>query len=136
MDVLGHVNDVKPLYEEADIFIYCSWLEGLPNVLLEAMSFGLPILINRYRPFLDVLEEDVQANYFGLARSEEFGRRLCSLLRDNVLRKKMGKRNIEIISEKYGEEAVGKQCLRMLGNTYMAFSQKCGNFDAETGSVL
>ncbi|MBK8563719.1 MAG: glycosyltransferase family 4 protein [Saprospiraceae bacterium] len=35
----------------SDFFIFPSRLEGMPNVLLEAMSSGLPILVNKFKGF-------------------------------------------------------------------------------------
>jgi glycosyltransferase involved in cell wall biosynthesis len=32
------------IYRKADIFIFPSYFEGMPNALLEAMSFGLPVI--------------------------------------------------------------------------------------------
>lgn len=40
----GLVSDVRPFYEVADIFILFSNGEGYPNVLIEAMAFGLPCI--------------------------------------------------------------------------------------------
>ena len=117
LEFLGYVNDVKQLYEEANIFVYCSRLEGLPNVLLEAMSFGLPILINRYSPFYEVLKENEQAFYFDEGSLGVFEKYLRLLWSDGALRKRMGERNIEAIGERYSEGTIGKELFRILQKT-------------------
>ncbi|MBC7388040.1 MAG: glycosyltransferase family 4 protein [Opitutaceae bacterium] len=41
-------DQVSEFYQASDIFVLCSFSEGLPRVSIEAMSHGLPIIIHDY----------------------------------------------------------------------------------------
>lgn len=40
----GFVKDLMPFYQQADLFVLSSITEGLPTVLIEALSVGLPVV--------------------------------------------------------------------------------------------
>ncbi|MBH45891.1 MAG: hypothetical protein CMC93_04675 [Flavobacteriaceae bacterium] len=44
IELLGNVDDLSTLYAKAKCFLFTSLTEGFPNVLVEACSFGLPII--------------------------------------------------------------------------------------------
>lgn len=58
---LGHDALSKEL-KEADIFVFCSWTEGLGKSLLEAMACGLPVVVSD----IDVFKEFVVDGQNGL----------------------------------------------------------------------
>jgi len=45
--LVGWQADVRPYFEAMDIFALSSLREGLPNVVLEAMAFGVPVVATR-----------------------------------------------------------------------------------------
>jgi len=49
--LVGFCDDTAPYYRAADVFVFASTAEGFPNVLVEAMAHGLPIVM-RFLPGL------------------------------------------------------------------------------------
>jgi glycosyltransferase involved in cell wall biosynthesis len=47
LQFLGSTSDMSAIYQQADIFVLTSEHEGTPNVLLEAMAAGLPVVATR-----------------------------------------------------------------------------------------
>lgn len=52
----GYVDDLWARMKGADVFLFPSWFEGQPNVVLEAMACGCPLVVSdipAHREFLD-----------------------------------------------------------------------------------
>lgn len=48
---------IATLYQEADIFVYASTCENMPNILIEAMSASLPIVCSNYPPMPEFVKD-------------------------------------------------------------------------------
>lgn len=50
-------ESISAAYKNADLFIFASTCENMPNILVEAMSAGLPILCSHYGPMPEILKD-------------------------------------------------------------------------------
>ena len=50
-------NELHTWYEAADLCVFASSCENMPNILLEGMAFGLPIACSSRGPMPDILED-------------------------------------------------------------------------------
>lgn len=82
-------------YRAADLFCFPTFFhsETFPVVLLEAMSFSLPIVTTRWRGIPDVVEENSNALLVEVRDSEACAEAVCSLLADRTRREEMGRRS-------------------------------------------
>ena len=57
--LLGFVEDTRLIYQAADLFVLSSLREGLPNVVLEAMASGTPVLATKVAGMPSLIEDGV-----------------------------------------------------------------------------
>jgi glycosyltransferase involved in cell wall biosynthesis len=86
----GSLAEVAPVYREADICVLTSDHEGTPNVLLEAMACGLPIVATRVGGVPELIRE--AENGFMTEPGDEAGlyAALAKLIADPQSRMRMG----------------------------------------------
>jgi len=96
------------LMAKSDIFVLPSHTEGFPNVILEAMAFGKPILATSVGAIPEMLSEDcgilVQPKNVG-----ELKTALSLLLSEPLLREQLGRNALEKVQREYCMPAVFSQ---------------------------
>ena len=81
----GHQADVQSYYAIADIFVLPSHSEGSPNVLLEAMGAGLPIVATAVGGLPEILSHEVNALLVSKQDPEQMAAAIARLLNDPPL---------------------------------------------------
>ena len=60
----GECKDIEQAYRDADIMCMPSMLEGYPNVLVEAMASGLPVVVSNVCEHPHIVEDGVNGFLF------------------------------------------------------------------------
>ncbi len=86
----GHREDVRELMYGADIFVLSSIDEGLPNVVLEAMSVGTPVVAALAGGTDEIVIDGVTGFTVPVMDSIKIAEKVKILLKDQSLRKQFG----------------------------------------------
>lgn len=94
-------TDVRPYYAKARIFALTSAREGQPNVILEAMSCGLPICATAVGGIPALVEHGKTGLLSPRGDSHAFAKHCTSLLNDSQLAEQMGINARDAVSREY-----------------------------------
>jgi glycosyltransferase involved in cell wall biosynthesis len=104
----GHVTDTSAWYESADLFVLSSDYEGFGNVIVEAMSSGLPVVSTDcpYGP-AEILADGKYGRLVPMGNADALADAVLSALDDKVDSEKLKRRAANISGskslEKYSE---------------------------------
>lgn len=103
-------DELVPYYQNADCFILPSAKEGMPNVVLEAMSCGLPIVMTPCQGSAELIDD---SNGF-VCDTGDFLSKLTILAKNNDLRNQMGHASREKVMKKFSWDGVVKRYLDIM----------------------
>ncbi|MBO5031545.1 MAG: glycosyltransferase family 4 protein [Lachnospiraceae bacterium] len=102
-------SEIVPYYQDADLFILPSAREGMPNVVLEAMACGLPIIMTPCEGSKELVEDN---GY--IVQTNEFQKYIVRLIVDSEKRKKMGAHSRELVNRKFTWNRSTEQYIELL----------------------
>ena len=97
----GYQADPRPWYEAMDVFVSNSLREGLPNVLLEAMALGVPVLATRIAGVSRLVEPGVNGLLVEPGDQARLTAALTRMLADAELRRQLAEAGRKTVESRY-----------------------------------
>ncbi|MEW5802936.1 MAG: glycosyltransferase family 4 protein [bacterium] len=123
-------SDKSDLYRKADIFVFPTYNDAFPLVLLEAMSYGLPVISTFEGAIPDIVQDNVTGFLIPPKDPESLTSSLSVLLNNHDLRFQFGqagrKRFIECFTQDTFEinlVSTIEKCLNGKGNREMPYGE-------------
>jgi glycosyltransferase involved in cell wall biosynthesis len=106
---LGFRQDTAALYSAADSFVLSSRSEGLPMVILEAMTSGLPVIATRVGGIPDAVGNNVML--VDAQNPDQLAEAMNQMLTDSELRRRLAEAGKRHVATNYGVERMVDQYL-------------------------
>jgi glycosyltransferase involved in cell wall biosynthesis len=101
------------LFEQASIFVFLSDYEGMPNAVLEAMAFGLPVLTTNVGGIASVFRDNHNGYLLESYIKENLVKKIEGLIKNKELYKKISENNYKEAREKLMSNIVAKRMVRI-----------------------
>ncbi len=113
--VVGRVNrkELVDLYNICDIFLFPSRLEGFGLSVAEAMACGKPVVATDYSSLPELIMDGRGGFLCKMDDVSDFAEKVEMLAKDENLRKKAGIYNRKIVLEKFGQEKMASEYIKL-----------------------
>jgi glycosyltransferase involved in cell wall biosynthesis len=101
VQLLGFQSDLRSFYETLDLFVLSSLREGLPNVLLEAMSMEVPVVATRIAGVPRLISHDDNGWLVPAGEQLALANAIGSLLESAPTRSRLAAAGRRTIEERY-----------------------------------
>lgn len=103
----------RKLFEEAHLFVFLSEFEGMPNAVLEAMSFGLPVITTNVGGIASVFENNRNGVLLEACNPEIVAQNMETLLGDAAVYENYSLTNYEEAKNKFRSDIVAKRVMNI-----------------------
>ena len=110
----GFVDDIADLYALAEVFVYVSYIDGYPNVVIEAQSAELPVIANDDHGMVEQIDHWETGVLVDPSKDGELRRYLEQLLDDRTERDRLGRNAYDRVNYENGPAVIGRHLERAI----------------------
>ncbi len=92
-------EELSQKYRQSDLFVLPSLDEGMPNVILEAMAHGLPIITTTILKGDDLVRDGYNGFLVSPRDTIELMKKMVYLIEDEQKRKDMGEKSLQVLKD-------------------------------------
>ncbi|MGM0377187.1 MAG: glycosyltransferase [Bacteroidota bacterium] len=104
--LLGFFEDIHPLLKNADIFVFSSLYEGMPNSLLEAMAHGLPVVSTNVNGVTELIKQGVNGFTVSPGAAHELSETLRHVIENMEETKQIGHNARDFVGKNFGVQTM------------------------------
>lgn len=135
----GHRNDMASVFAQSQIVCLPSYAEGAPTVLIEGAACGRPLVATDVPGCREVVRRGENGLLVPPRNPRALAEAIATLLKDPVLRSRMGARGREIAVQEFSEERVVRETLalycELLGAKWPSATSVVGSSHSRGGGV-
>lgn len=113
---LGHVSSVekKKVLLESHVMIFPSFTEGLPNSILEAMLYGMPVITRATGGIPEIIHQNINGFITESYEASVFSDFLSTIATNDKVYERISENNHRIALEKFTSEKVRERLIKIL----------------------
>ena len=108
---VGRQNDVRPWLAASDVFVFPSYREGFPNVVIEAGAMGLPSIVTDINGSREIIIDGRNGVVMPPRQSEKLRQAMELFVTDNDLMKRLSSEARQLVASRY-EQGYVRKCLK------------------------
>jgi glycosyltransferase involved in cell wall biosynthesis len=108
---VGYQNDVRSYFAISDIFVFPSYREGFPNVVMQAGAMELPSIVTDINGCNEIVEDGVNGLIIPSKNKEQLKEKMLLLLENPDLRNQLKQNAREMITSRYEQKMVWEALL-------------------------
>ncbi len=107
--LLGEMPDARRVLRSFDVFVLSSMIEGMPNVLLEAMAAERPVVVTRAGGMPEIVTDERTGLLVPVADAGALAHAILRVLGDPVQARGFARAGRALVEERYSAEAMGRR---------------------------
>jgi glycosyltransferase involved in cell wall biosynthesis len=108
---VGFQKDVRPFLAQSDVFVFPSYREGFPNVVMQAGAMELPSIVTNINGSNEIIEEGVNGTIIPVKDENALFDKMKLLAEDENLRNNLAKNARQMIVDRYEQKFVWNELL-------------------------
>ena len=102
----GESKDVKGSIIPSRAYICASASEGMPNAVIEALSYGIPVITSNWSGYDEVIDDNVNGLVFEMNNANELAKAMAKIADNNELFTKLSDASFKHRIENFGADIV------------------------------